>query len=406
MVIKKLLISHSQIEVIKKQARSSHEEIYGWLIGYLKNNIPHILAISECKRFEQQTVISAIPHALEFQELSSTMPQGIGPIGIYHSHPASSTLFHSQTDDNTLISLTNQFQNCVSIVTNGEEINFYQMGKERKTREIKVEYDEPKVPDFIIVAIDEKFDIHISENLFKDSNRMNSIKIKIQNILIDSFQKHWDEFGLLKNNLNITEKATVNDFLTNDISEEPIYIKIPQLTKEIMSNLLILKNQDTDNGIIEEKEGTDLHLHIKAKFLIYVINLSRELQDFKKMIRVEFLGNILPQKLQLSILESQSSMLCIPEDYFLNYFGFFIRLSSFKDKKLNKLTTSKSNYEFLSKFLSSFNSYIKINISPKIKAYLARFLYDLEKISLYYDWGDNLKKRINLLRNNLDLKIL
>ena len=196
MIVKKFLIPHSLIEVIKKQARSSLDEIYGWLIGYSKNDIPHILAISECKRFEQQTLISAIPHALEFQELSSTMPQGIGPIGIYHSHPASSRLFHSHTDDNTLISLTNQFQNCVSIVTNGEEINFYQMGKEKKTREIKVEFDEPEVIDFILVAVDDKFDVRVSNSLLKDLNKTNYVKMKIQNILIDSFQKHWKEFRL------------------------------------------------------------------------------------------------------------------------------------------------------------------------------------------------------------------
>jgi len=405
MIIKKFLISQSLIEIIKKQARSSYEEIYGWLIGYSKNNIPHILAISECKRFEQQTVISAIPHALEFQELSSTMPQGIGPIGIYHSHPASSSLFHSHTDDKTLISLTNQFQNCVSIVTNGEEINFYQMGKEKKTSEIKAEYDEPKVSDFIIVFIDEKFDIRVSNSLFKDSNKANNIKIKIQNILINNFQNHWNEFGLAKNNLNITEKAKVNDFLTNDITGEPIYIKIPKVTKEIISSLLILKNQDTNNRLIEEKDDINLNLNVKTKFLIYVIDPNRELYDFKNQIRVELLGNILPQKLHLSILDSQSSKLCIPEDYFINYFGFFIRLLSFKDKKLNELTVSKSNYEFLSKILSSFNSYTKIHLSKKIEAFLAKFLSDLEDFSINYDWGDKLKKRINLLRINLNLNI-
>ena len=334
------------------------------------------------------------------------MPQGIGPIGIYHSHPASSRLFHSHTDDNTLISLTNQFQNCVSIVTNGEEINFYQMGKEKKTREIKVEYDEPEVSDFILVAIDEKFDIRVSNGIFKDSNKTNYIKMKIQNILIDSFQNHWNEFGLSKNNLNITEKAKVNKFLTNDITGEPLYIKIPQVTKQIISNLLILKNQDINNGIIEENDYTNLHLSIKTKFLIYVIDHNRDLHDFKNKIRVEFLGNILPQKLHNSILDLQSCKLCIPEDYFLNYFGFFIRILSFKDKKLNKLTISKSNYEFSLKILSSFDLFTNIKVSKRIEAHLAKFLSDLENFSINYDWGDNLKERISLLRINLNLNII
>jgi len=406
MSIKKFLIPHILIDVIKKQARSSYDEIYGWLIGYSKNDIPHILAISECKRFEQQTLISAIPHALEFQELSSTMPQGIGPIGIYHSHPASSRLFHSHTDDNTLISLTNQFENCVSIVTNGEEINFYQMGKEKKTREIKVEFEEPEVIDFILVAVDDKFDVRVSNSLLKDLNKTNYIKMKIQNILIDSFQKHWKEFTLSKNDLNINEKVKVNEFSTNDITAEPIYIKIPQVTKEIISNLLILKDRDENNGIIEENEYTKLDLSIKTKFLIYIIDHNRELYDFKNVIRVEFLGNIMPQKLHSSVLDLQSCKLGIPEDYFLNYFGFFIRILSFKDKKLNNLTVSKSNYEFLSKLISSINSFTENKMSKKLQIYLAKFLSDLESFSIHYDWGDEIKKSINLLRINLNLNMI
>ncbi|MHA1471940.1 MAG: Mov34/MPN/PAD-1 family protein [Promethearchaeota archaeon] len=406
MSIKKFLIPHILIDVIKKQARSSYDEIYGWLIGYSKNDIPHILAISECKRFEQQTLISAIPHALEFQELSSTMPQGIGPIGIYHSHPASSRLFHSHTDDNTLISLTNQFENCVSIVTNGEEINFYQMGKEKKTREIKVEFEESEVIDFILVAVDDKFDVRVSNSLLKDLNKTNYIKMKIQNILIDSFQKHWKEFTLSKNDLNINEKVKVNEFSTNDITAEPIYIKIPQVTKEIISNLLILKDRDENNGIIEENEYTKLDLSIKTKFLIYIIDHNRELYDFKNVIRVEFLGNIIPQKFASSVLDLQSCKLGIPEDYFLNYFGFFIRILSFKDKKLNNLTVSKSNYEFLSKLISSINSFTENKMSKKLQIYLAKFLSDLEIFSIHYDWGDEIKKSINLLRINLNLNMI
>ncbi|KKL75306.1 hypothetical protein LCGC14_2056190, partial [marine sediment metagenome] len=87
--IKIFHISEIVINIIKSQALSSEKEIYGWLIGFQKEKVSKVLAIIECKRFEQQTLISAIPHAQEFQEISSIMPQGIGPIGIYHSHPFS-----------------------------------------------------------------------------------------------------------------------------------------------------------------------------------------------------------------------------------------------------------------------------------------------------------------------------
>ena len=331
------------------------------------------------------------------------MPQGIGPIGIYHSHPASSKIFHSHTDDNTLISLSNQFENCISIVTNGEDINFYQISNEKNTVEIKVEYEEPEVSDFILVAIDEKFEVRISNDLIKDFNSSNYIKIKIQNMLIENFQSHWKDFGFSKNNLNIMENAKVKKFLTNDITEEPIYIKIPQITKEIINNSLILKNQDRNDEFIEKNDFTPLNLTIKSNFLIYIIDLNRKLYDFKNKIRAEFLGNVLPHKLHGSILDLRSCKMSIPEDYFLNYFGFFIRLLSFNDKKLNELTVSESNYEFSVKILSSFELFNKIKQSKKIKAYLAQYLSDLVSFSLYYNWGDNINKRINLLRIDLNL---
>ena len=148
--IKEFYIPELFINLIKIQALSSENEIYGWLIGYQKDDIPNILAIIECKRFKHQSFISAVPDIKEFQEISSVMPQGIGPIGIYHSHPFSSELFHSHTDDATLISLSNQFPNCVSIITNGVQINYYKMGKESKTKEINVKFTEPKVPKFIL----------------------------------------------------------------------------------------------------------------------------------------------------------------------------------------------------------------------------------------------------------------
>lgn len=332
------------------------------------------------------------------------MPQGIGPIGIYHSHPVSSRLFHSHTDDNTLVSLTNQFQNCVSIVTNGEGVNFYQMGKENKTREITAEFDEPEVSDFILVTIDENFYAQISNSIYKDSNKTDYIKMRINNKLIEGFQNFWNEIDLSKKNSKISEEVKVDEFLTNDITEEPIYLKIPSETKHNISKLLIIQNQTAEEN--EINDYTNLNIRIKIKFLIYVIDHDRKLYNFKNAIRVEFLGNILPYKLQYSILDSTSSNLIIPKDYFLDYFGFFMRLSSYQEKELNELALSKSNYEFLSKILSSFDSFTKIEISKKLKAHLTKFINNLENFSINYDWGENLKKKIELLRINLSKNVI
>lgn len=177
--------------------------------------------------------------------------------------------------------------------------------------------------------------------------------------------------------------------MTNDITAESIYIKIPQVVKEIITNSLILKNQDANEEDVDENDTINLSLKIETKFLIYVINNNRELYDLENEIRVEFLGNILPQKLHLSIINLKSSRLEIPNDTFLNYFGFFIRLSSYQDKESNELTVSKSNYKFLLKVLSSFYSFTKIKLSKKIEIYLAKFLSDVKNLAKYYYWGKN-----------------
>ena len=179
--IKVICIPEIFVNVIKNQALSSENEIYGWLIGYQKDKILNVLTIIECKRFEQQSLISAVPHSQEFQEISSVMPQGIGPIGIYHSHPFSSEIFHSHTDDSTLLSLSNQFPNCVSIVTNGKDINYYQMGKESKTIEIDVKYIEPEIPKFLLILFDETLLIKINKSILNNVEKVSNLKIRILN---------------------------------------------------------------------------------------------------------------------------------------------------------------------------------------------------------------------------------
>lgn len=116
-------------EYIEEHAKENEKEIYGWLIGYDDNlgNV-YIIAAYDCQKYAQQTTVSAIPELKEFQFISSGLPQGIGVIGIYHSHPKG--VFHSNIDDTTLKSLKKMYNNVISIVTNGIETKYFRFLKD------------------------------------------------------------------------------------------------------------------------------------------------------------------------------------------------------------------------------------------------------------------------------------
>ena len=62
------------------------------------------------------------PDPKEQLQLGFSLPNGIGIIGIYHSHPADSNIFHSHIDTDTVLDITNIVPNFTSIVTNGTDI--------------------------------------------------------------------------------------------------------------------------------------------------------------------------------------------------------------------------------------------------------------------------------------------
>nr|MDO8114041.1 Mov34/MPN/PAD-1 family protein [Candidatus Sigynarchaeota archaeon] len=111
-------------EFIKSQARCSSKEIYGWLIGYEnKNGDVQVISAIACHRYTMQTVIGARPDPKELQELVTSLPTGIGFVGIYHSHP--DTIFHSSIDDESLMTYSRFYPKMLSAVTNGTETKWY-----------------------------------------------------------------------------------------------------------------------------------------------------------------------------------------------------------------------------------------------------------------------------------------
>ncbi|MBD3190076.1 MAG: hypothetical protein GF308_05510 [Candidatus Heimdallarchaeota archaeon] len=123
---------------------TSNREVYGWLLGYDEGINVHILASMPCFNYDVQTVIAARPTPEEINLLSSSLPEGLGVVGIYHSHP--DEVFHSKTDDNTVFGFGSTYSNFVSLVTNRDGVvKVYRILDLKKKVIRRVNYEVKKV---------------------------------------------------------------------------------------------------------------------------------------------------------------------------------------------------------------------------------------------------------------------
>lgn len=388
------------INVIKEQAMLNENEIYGWLIGYQKENIPHVLAIIECKQFEQQSLISAIPHAQEFQELSSIMPQGIGPIGIFHSHPFSGEVFHSHTDDSTLLSLSNQFPQCVSIVTNGKDIKYYQMGRDCEVKEINVKYFDPEVPKFLLFSLELLFLIKINKSLLNKLD-VRSLKVRISNEISDHIEKIWKDLELFtKSKKKISESDDITKYLVKELMEAPIQIKMKN------NNIIqvFIKNSN-DSNVKKESVQNDYHnlnLDFNIKIPIYITIENKKFSDLNQLLKAELVSNNIIQKLFNCVVDFENRRIITPEDYYFKFLGFFIRFLYFKEKKLNQNELSQKTYELVSKILSQFEPYINIDLSKEMKNQIMTIFKDIRNFSKNFNWYSNITENLKLIKKYYD----
>ncbi|MFX1357653.1 MAG: Mov34/MPN/PAD-1 family protein [Promethearchaeota archaeon] len=390
--------------MIKKQALSSEDEIYGWLIGYKLDDIPNVLAIVECQKFEQQTLISAIPDAKEFQKISSIMPQGIGPIGIYHSHPISSKIFHSHTDDATLKSLSNQFPNCISIVTNGKEIEFYQMGRNKKVKSLNVQYEQPDILNFLLFTIDEDITVFINRNILNNLKEKGTLKIRISNFLREYFEKIWDNFEFNINGKSISKKLSVEVFLNNKLINKTIQLNIPENQNKFTQNLTISENH---KGIGQSEFQNDLipfSLNLKATTPIYISDRIKNFEEINEIIKTEILSNNIAKKLYDSIINFKNNEIIIPEDQLLHYFNFFIRIHYFKDKKLNTNSISSNILDILNNLLAIAMLNDDFELDKGLEYQIKIFIEDIEPICKYFDWEEKMKTTLINIKKQFKTK--
>ena len=326
------------------------------------------------------------------------MPQGIGPIGIYHSHPFSSEVFHSHTDNSTLISLSNQFPNCISIVTNGEEINFYQMGLNSKTEEIQAEFIEPDIPKFLLISIDEGLNLIINNNFLNNRADENRLKIAILNKLRDYLEEIWIEFEFLYNNSKVSINDSINPYLVDKLTVEPIHLILPEKFKDGNKIKLIIDNIDESEESKIENNQTWFDLNIKAKIPIYITDENITFQKVNQAIKTELISNNILQKIYNCVIDYDKKIIITPDDYFLNFFGFYIRFLFFNINELNKNELSQKTYEVLLKLIALFENFKEIESNDKIRNQIFMFIKDLKKFSKKFRWQNQVKNKIKNLK--------
>jgi len=324
------------------------------------------------------------------------MPQGIGPIGIYHSHPSSSDIFHSHTDDSTLLSLSNQFPSCISIVTNGEEINYYQMGKKSKIEEIQAEFINPDIPQFLLISIDKKFLLKISNSILNNRADESKLKIMILNKLKDYLEDIWIEFEFSYNNSKISENDSIKPYLVNTLAAEPVQLILPDKFKEGNKIKIIIETLIDSEEFKINKNQTYFNLNIKAKIPIYTTNENESFQKINQAIKTELLSNNILQKIYNCVIDYDRKIIITPDDFFLNFFGFYIKVLCFKKTELNEIKFSQKIFEFINKFISLFDSFTDLELSKIIKNQIQIFFNDVKKLSQKFSWYDEIKEKVKL----------
>ncbi|KKM03593.1 hypothetical protein LCGC14_1772850 [marine sediment metagenome] len=329
------------------------------------------------------------------------MPQGIGPIGIYHSHPFSSEIFHSHTDDATLLSLSNQFPNCISIVTNGEKINFYQMGLNSKPEEIQAEFIDPDIPKFLLISIDEDLNLIINNNLLNNKSDENRLKIAILNKLRDYLEEIWIKFEFLYDNSKVPKNDSINPYLVDKLTVEPIHLIIPEKFKDGNKIKLIIDRIDESEESKIENNQTCFNLNIKAKIPIYITNENQTFQRVSQAIKTELISNNILQKIYNCVIDYDKNIIITPDDYYLNFFRFYIRVLCFNKKELNETEFSLKNFEILLKLIALFENFKYMESNDKIRNQISMFIKNLKKFSKKFRRQNQLKNRIENLKKNI-----
>ena len=399
-----IYIMRNLIDAIKNHALSSKNEIYGWLIGYKSKNDINVIAFFECLQYEQQTMAIAIPNAKEFQEISSILPQGIGPVGIYHSHPFSDVVAHSNLDNHTLLSLANQFPNCISIVTNGHDIKFYQIDKKNRINEINVKIEDLKVPDFLVFSLKVQVLLKLELEYEMEKHDHLNLKIKILNLIKEYFEDVWDNLIFLVDGSIISDDTKIRKFLTDNLESNIIHLNFSNKINQNNNEEVILLAKSAKKGKNVEtpkvNELFDLSINLKSPF--YVFDMNLKLKDLKDVLKVELINNNLLKKILLAKIDSTRKKIITPNDFYLKFLGFYLRLPIFNDPTLNRSDIAREAQKIARRIISTYK-YFPFNQSDNnFKKLIFKSLKNVEHYSSLFHFSNEINELIKDVKSMMN----
>ena len=142
---------------------------------------------------------------------------------------------------------------------------------------------------------------------------------------------------------------------------------------------------------------------IEIKIPIYTSLKKESFENLDQLIKTELINNNLLPKLYNSIVNVDKREIIIPDDHYLNFFGFYIKLQGFNRDTIIEENLSTNIYVFLLKRLSTFKSFKNIEISKIEKNQIRAFFSDLKELSNNFDWKQNIYENINSLSEELKL---
>ena len=323
------IIDYRIKNMIKSHAKSTSKEIYGWLVGReSERGDIYVFSALACQRYTKQNYIGAAPDPREIQELGSNLPQGIGMVGIYHSHPAE--IFHSSIDDKTLQNMARMYPKMLSAVSNADafedaklnQTRWFQLNPETKTTdEIKVEFTHIPKKKFRVISVFGNLSLNIQVP------KEGKVAQQAVREIINNYEKVWDQV--------YSEKIRLSDRMMEESQLWPIksvedIIKEYKLSISKSESISELKNKNKDyfnhpknlyrfkmkfSNVIEEKnrekvsgkKESDSKILIKGQIPLLAINIfdndkkDLSMEEILQKIKMEFQDDII-QKLSRSIL--------------------------------------------------------------------------------------------------------
>lgn len=176
------------------------KEIYGWLLGFEdiiedeENEmikVQRVIAAYSCHTYLEQTTINAEPDPQELSAMIGLLPKNIYNIGMYHSHPVG--VFHSHTDDRTLLQMKKIYPEVISVVTNGDETFCYKT-VDNQVKEVEIVIDHLK-PEFSMIKVSANISVSKNENYYADASRFEH---ELERKLRKEWEKsEWDDRSII-----------------------------------------------------------------------------------------------------------------------------------------------------------------------------------------------------------------